>query len=52
MTKEEIVKSLNMVSSAMAKHRRLAHWGNVESSERMRTLRARKRELEQMLMKC
>ena len=49
MTKEEIVRDLNLVQSAIAKHRNLAMWGNVESKVRLIELRRRKKGLQDML---
>lgn len=43
--KQEIMCSLNKISDAIKKHRELSAWGNVESKERLKQLRARKREL-------
>lgn len=42
---EEIKASLNMIDCAIRKHKHLAAWGNVESRERLRQLRARKKAL-------
>ncbi len=43
--KQEIICSLNKISDAIKKHRELSQWGNVESKQRLRELRSRKREL-------
>lgn len=36
---------LKNLNAAIKKHRVLAAWGNVESKERLKVLRARKREI-------
>lgn len=46
LTKKE---QIDRIDAAIRKHRALAAWGNVESKERLRELRASKREL---LNKC
>jgi hypothetical protein len=47
MTKEleDYAKSIKAVTEAIRKHKALAAWGNVESKERLKELRARKKEL-------
>jgi len=48
MTKEErnrINAEIKRLDVAIKKHTNLARWGNVESRERLRTLRQDKREL-------
>ena len=45
-TKKE---QINRIDAAIHKHRVLAAWGNVESKQRLKELRARKKEL---LKKC
>jgi hypothetical protein len=42
---EEIKASIAMIDCAIRKHKNLAAWGNVESRERLRQLRARKKAL-------
>jgi len=42
-------QQIERIDAAIHKHRALAAWGNVESKERLRELRASKREL---LNKC
>jgi hypothetical protein len=42
---EEIKASIRMIDNAIRKHKPLAAWGNVESKERLRELRQRKRTL-------
>ena len=41
MDKERLAR----INAAIKKHRALAAWGNVESKQRLKELRARKREL-------
>lgn len=38
-------EDLKKLNAAIKKHRALAAWGNVESKERLKFLRARKKEL-------
>ena len=46
MSKEEEIKAnIRMIDNAIRKHKPLAAWGNVESKERLRELRQRKRTL-------
>jgi hypothetical protein len=47
MTKEleDYANSIKKVTEAIRKHKALAAWGNVESKERLKELRARKKEL-------
>lgn len=47
MTKEleEYKSSIEAVTKAIQRHKALAAWGNVESKERLKELRARKKEL-------
>ena len=47
--KAEIVRDLNEVQSLMAKHKRLAMFGNVVSSMRLVELRRRKKGLQNEL---
>ena len=47
--KEDIVRDLNSITAAMAKHKHLALWGNVESKIRLRELRQRKKLLQNEL---
>lgn len=49
MREQEIKNTLRTIDEAISKHRELAAWGNVESKERLRFLRSRKRELKQEL---
>ena len=42
---EEIKANIRMIDNAIRKHKPLAAWGNVESKERLRELRQRKRIL-------
>lgn len=42
---EEIKANIRMIDNAIRKHKPLAAWGNVESKERLRELRQRKRAL-------
>ena len=42
---DEIKANIRMIDNAIRKHKHLAAWGNVESRERLRTLRQRKRTL-------
>ena len=46
---EEIKANINMIDCAIRKHKHLAAWGNVESRERLRTLKARKKLLTTLL---
>ena len=48
--KNDIVEQMAKIDAAIEKHKPLAAWGNVESKERLKYLRAKKRELK-MLMK-
>lgn len=43
--KEEIKETIISINNAIRKHKHLAAWGNVESKERLRVLRASKRSL-------
>jgi hypothetical protein len=45
MTKVEIKQQLNVLDMAIRKHKHLAQWGNVESRERLKILRNRKKQL-------
>lgn len=38
-------EKIERIDAAIRKHRALAAWGNVESKERLKVLRANKREL-------
>lgn len=49
MTESEIKATIKTIDASIKKHRELAMWGNVESKERLRSLRARKRDLKQKL---
>ena len=42
---EDYANSIKKVTEAIRKHKALAAWGNVESKERLKELRARKKEL-------
>lgn len=42
LTKKE---QIDRIDAAIHKHRMLAAWGNVESKQRLKELRARKKEL-------
>ena len=42
---EDYAKSIKAVAEAIRKNKALAAWGNVESKERLKELRARKKEL-------
>ena len=46
--KEDIIR----IDKAIRKHKYLAAWGNVESKQRIKELRERKRELNDMLKAC
>jgi hypothetical protein len=52
--KQQIKSALNQVECAIRKHKHLAAWGNVESRERLRVLRQRKKSLQAQLdnMEC
>lgn len=45
MDNEKIKESIAKIDAAIRKHKILASWGNVESKQRIKELRARKREL-------
>ena len=45
----EIKGTLNQIDCAIRKHKHLALWGNVESKERLKILRRRKKDLEAQL---
>jgi len=40
-----IKEKIESINTAIRKHKILAAWGNVESKERLKVLRARKKEL-------
>ena len=48
-SKAEIVRELNEVQSLMAKHKRLAMFGKVDSGMRLVELRKRKKDLQNEL---
>ncbi len=52
--KQQLKAKLNQVECAIRKHKHLAAWGNVESRERLRILRQRKKSLQAQLdnMEC
>ena len=52
MSKEEIDRDLKVISAAIAKHRTLAMWGNVESKARLVELRRRKKHLQSLKACC
>ena len=43
--RKELIATLERINDAIKKHRYLAGWGNVESKQRLRELRVRKKEI-------
>lgn len=50
-TEEELLQTIEMQKAAIKKHTILAKWGNVESKERLRVIRAAKKKAEEALKK-
>lgn len=50
-TEEELRETIAMQKAAIKKHTALAKWGNVESKERLRVIRAAKKRAEEALKK-
>lgn len=50
-TEEELRETIAMQKAAIKKHAVLAKWGNVESKERLRVIRAAKKRAEEQLKK-
>jgi len=50
-TEEELRQTIEMQKAAIRKHTTLAKWGNVESKERLRVIRAAKKRAEECLKK-
>ena len=49
ITRTEIKAMINRIDGSIKKHLELAGWGNVESKQRLRELRSRKRDLKAQL---
>lgn len=50
-SEEELLQTIEMQKAAIKKHIVLAKWGNVESKERLRVIRAAKKKAEEVLKK-
>lgn len=50
-TEEELRETIAMQKAGIKKHMALAKWGNVESKERLKVIRAAKKKAEEALKK-